>query len=225
MSVVLCQSSRCFAIGAHTPDCGSESCRGCSPREAAPGMNLCWTHHDQLPRLALRAGEVWVELLLQLAGSGSAMAEATSGTKDVGLSLNPRAVACRDRTEDVLRSWTRLVIDERGGQPPPDHPESTSGFLARNATWLAAHPLAGPCFDELFELAYGEPWRVAFPSGTRVRVVGACPLDGCEGDLRAILRRADSLLPSEITCSTSTSHRWGYDQWLTLARQLDLVAA
>lgn len=188
-------------------------------------MNLCWTHHDLLPRLALRAGEVWVELLLQLAASGSAMAEATSGTKDVGLSLNPRAVACRDNVKRILRMWVKLVVDERGVQPPADHPEVLGQFIARNGPWLAAHPLAGYAYDELFELAYGEPWRVAFPSGTRVRTVGGCPLPHCEGDLRAIMRRADSLLPSEITCSLNQSHRWGYDQWLALARQLALVAA
>lgn len=208
----------------HRHDCDvierPSSCRGCWPRVAADGLRLCWTHHDQIARYALRAGEVYAELLLHLDPDGGSSSAPVSGTRPLGIDLNPRAVEARDRVAAVLASWSKLVVDERGFQPPAASPISTAQFVARNATWLAAHPLAGPCYDELRELAMGEPHRVAFPSGTRVRVIGECPHEGCTGELRVIMRTAQSLLPSEVVCSVDRAHQWPPHQYLALLREI-----
>jgi hypothetical protein len=65
---------------------------------------------------------------------------------------------------------------------------------------------------------------VAYPGGTRVTEVGACPREvvddmalRCTGTLRAIVRPTETLLPSEVVCDADPEHRWDSTQW----RQLD----
>jgi hypothetical protein len=219
VKVHLCRSTGCAAPEAHLPDCADpQQCHGCAPRVAADGLNLCWPHRDQLARNAIRAADVHAELLLQLtpmAGPG----EMTSGTREHGLKLNPRAVEARAKIEQVLALWCKLVVDERGVQAPPGDVYALAEFVARNATWLAAHPLAGHCSDEVRELSHGEPWRVAYPNGTRVRPVGMCPRQDCYGTVNAILRPSPAL-PSEVTCTENREHTWPAHRWLELMGEM-----
>jgi hypothetical protein len=213
----LCAATGCRSIGYHLDGCHAEpECLGCVPRLAGDGLNLCWPHRDQIGKCATRVAEVYDELLLQLAPTGVG-GEYTSGTKDPGINLNPRVVACRDRIATVLAAWAKLVVDERGFAPPGEDIRSVAAFIVDSATWLAAHPLAGECADELRDLAYGEPWRVAYPSGTRVVALSPCTVDSCGGEMRAIIRQPASLVPSEIACNADTAHRWPVDQWLNFA--------
>lgn len=227
MSRPLCTAPRCRSLGHHYPDCADESCRGCQPRLAADGLNLCPVHTRGIAEDATRAAEIYVELVLVLSGTG-APGEKTSGSKEVGAVLNERAVESRTLIRHTLVSWCRLVSEERGTSLPADDITSLGAYAATHAQWLAAHPAAGECADELHELAHGRPWRTAYPSGARVVVVGACPLvsdDGpCGHILRAIMRRTDSLLPSELVCDAEIPHQWPADQWLTLGRKLRRAA-
>lgn len=223
MRVVFCAAPLCLDRTRHTITC-EPGCPGDWPREAAPGLGLCWPHHDQLARNALRAGEVYTELLLQLSPAGGSTGPSVSGSKDVGLDLNPRAVAARDRVAGVLTAWARLIVDERGFQPPASSPTALAPFVARSVSWLAAHPAAGDCYDELRELAYGEPYRVAFPSGTRVRTLGDCPRPECPGLIRVYLRTAESLIPAGVECTDDRSHQWPRHRYLDLLDSMSAVA-
>ncbi|HEX5995977.1 MAG TPA: hypothetical protein VFY84_12615 [Jiangellales bacterium] len=231
----LCIAPRCRSIGYHLGDCASEQCRGCQPRLAADGLRLCVVHTRAIGDDAYRAAEVHAELALVLAASDRP-GERTSGTRERGLAVNERAVWARATIRHVLVSWCRLIAEERGITPPADDITSLAGYLAKHADWLSASDYADEVSDELRDLAHGEPWRVAYPTGARVFEVGPCPetVDGapCPGVVRAVLRRTDSLLPSELVCDHRpdpepedwTPHRYLADQWLTLGRKLRRAA-
>ena len=96
-------------------------------------------------------------------------------------------------------------------------------WIAVHAEWLAAQDFAADASDELHELAHGQPWRVAYPGGTRVAELGPCP--SCAGRLRAIIRPASMLLPSEVTCDGDAPHRWDSTQWRQLDRAVNRKVA
>lgn len=239
-----CTSPRCSARGYHWPDCQNGECNGCQPRLAADGLNLCGPHRDWLPQDATKAAELYVELTSVLAGSGHP-GEKTSGTPERGAKLNPRAVEARHTIRAVLSSWCRLIAEERGIHPPKrrvvkllpmdfigpaplvwtvdDTPAAMGAYLARHADWLAAHPAASEVSEELHDLVtLAHP--IAYPTGARVFPVGPCLHHGCEGTIKAILRRVDSLLPSSLVCDVDDTHTWPADQWLTLGRRLKRAA-
>ncbi|HEX5994451.1 MAG TPA: hypothetical protein VFY84_04855 [Jiangellales bacterium] len=253
----LCIAPRCRSIGYHLSDCTNEQCRGCQPRLAADGLRLCVVHTRAIADDAHRAAEVHAELALVLAASDRP-GERTSGSRERGLAVNERAVWARATIRHTLVSWCKLIAEERGitlpggwavQHLPPgfigppnrlwrvnDTASSLARYLAKHADWLSASDYADEVSDELRDLAHGEPWRVAYPTGARVFEVGPCPetVDGapCPGVVRAVLRRTDSLLPSELVCDHHpdpqpedwSSHHWPADQWLTLGRKLRRAA-
>jgi hypothetical protein len=219
--LVYCEGRRCRARGAHGSGCAGEpECLGCEPRLAADGLVLCWSHREAIPRHALLAAEIFDELTLQLAAGSSPAGEYVTATSlDKGIKLNTAAVEARDLIEGTLVAWTALIVDERGFTRPKLDPHSTAAFIADSASWLAAHPAAADCLDELHELAWGRPRAIAYPSGNRTIKLGDCPL--CEGSVAAVMRRPDSLLPSEVRCDLDEGHRWrGPAEWAQLAEAM-----
>jgi len=217
----LCVAPGCRCYGRHAPDCLGD-CRGCLPRLAADGLRLCRPHAEGLGRDARQAAELYDELALALAGASSPVGR-VSGSPDRSRIPNPAAMEARSRIRAILASWCQLIAEERGAELPRDEVADMGEYVARHALWLAAHPAAGDAADELRELVRVAR-RIAYPDGTRRVDVGPCPHDGCGGTIRALLRRADSLLPSAIVCSASAEHEWPADQWLTLGRQIRKVA-
>ena len=126
-----------------------------------------------------------------------------------------------------LVSWAKLVVDERDIEAPANTGHAIARFLAIHVDWLANHDAAGECADEFANLC-GRARRIAYPNGTRTIEVGHCQreTDGirCDGVIKAILRRVDSLLPSAIVCDTDPDHTWDPTQWLRLGRQLKAAA-
>lgn len=133
------------------------------------------------------------------------------------------------------------VVERRnpvGGGPGRGEPSCRvlGAYVAKHAGpdgayWLAAHRgVAGEVSEELDELRR-RAWSVAYPTGTRVVEVGPCPRnvdneDGytythCSGTLRAIVRPADQMLPSEVVCDADPEHRWSSSEW----RQLDRLVS
>jgi hypothetical protein len=216
--MILCANSRCRILGRHATDCEVVDCRGCLPRPTAAGTNLCEVCTRRLAEDAITAGVLYADLELVLTSTG-VPGEPVSGTSNPGTEINPRAVECRTLIRHTLVSWTLLVTEERGITTPDDVVEQLAAFVATHAVWLSAHPAAGDCAEELHELAHGQPWRTAYPSGARRFPVGACPLP-CPGVIVAVLRDTDYLLPSALTCDTDESHTWSADSWRALGRAL-----
>lgn len=204
-------------LGQHKPDCTAE-CRGCLPRWAADGRNLCEVCTRRLAEDATTAAELYVELELVLATPGRP-GEKTSGTPDHGTELNDRAVEARRLIRHTLVSWCLLVAEERGIATPDDTPTAMATYVNLHAVWLSAHPAAGDCADEIADLAHGAPWRTAYPSGARRFKVGPC-LEDCPGTIVAVLRDTDQLLPSALTCDLDPEHTWSAHQWREIGRAL-----
>jgi alkanesulfonate monooxygenase SsuD/methylene tetrahydromethanopterin reductase-like flavin-dependent oxidoreductase (luciferase family) len=203
-------------------------------------MLLCTPHHAGIARDAVKAAELYGELALTLAG-GSGQGERTSGSRDRAIPYSDRASDARATIQAVLAAWCSLISEQRGIYPPKrrvvkllpydfigppplvwtldDRPRVMAAYIAEHADWLAAHPAAGDCSAELADLVrMAHP--IAYPTGTRVIDVGPCVEPGCPGTIRAVLRRADSLLPSALACSEDDGHTWPPHQWRTIGRQL-----
>jgi hypothetical protein len=217
--MILCANPRCCILGRHTTDCDNADCRGCLPRPTAAGTNLCEICTRRLAEDAHTAGVLFADLELVLTSTG-VPGEPVSGGGNKGTTINDRAVECRTLIKHTLVSWTLLVTEERGITTPADVVEKLAAFVAAHAVWLSAHPAAGDCADELHELAHGQPWRTAYPSGARRFPVAACLMPDCPGVIVAVLRDTDYLLPSALTCDTDDTHSWSADSWRSLGRAL-----
>ena len=239
----LCVSPLCRSRGYHWDDCNTPDCRGCQPRLAADQSRLCHVCGRRLGEDIGTLAELHGELELVLAGAQSIGEKIAS--KPGPRLPNPAAVDARTEIRHTLVSWTLLVAEERGVSKPTrkaiqERPagfigpmrlvrvvdESTEGvaaFLRRHVDWLGASDYADEVADEFSSLV-GRARRVAYPNGNRVIEVGNCTreTDGqpCEGVIKAILRRVDSLLPSQIVCDVDDSHTWDPTQWLRLGKQL-----
>jgi hypothetical protein len=218
MTRLLCVNPRCRMLAQHRPDCDVE-CRGCLPRYAADGRNLCEVCTRRLVEDATTAAELYAELELVLAAPGRP-GEKTTGTAEHGTELNDRAVEARTLIRHTLASWCLLVADERGIGTPQDTTAAMARYVGLHAVWLSAHAAAGDCADELAGLAHGAPWRTAYPSGARRFKVGPCLMDDCPGEIVAVLRDTDQLLPSALTCDTDAAHSWSAGQWREIGRAL-----
>ena len=243
----LCVSPLCRSRGYHWDDCEGSPCQGCQPRLAADESRLCRVCTRRLGEDIAAQPELHAELTHNLVGgSGGEKMPSKPGSRVP----SPVAMDIRAEIRAHLVSWAKLVVDERGVNPPvkrfiasrpfvgfigpmplielPD--DSIAGiarFLAIHVDWLANHDAAGECADEFANLC-GRARRIAYPNGTRTIEVGHCQreTDGirCDGVIKAILRRVDSLLPSAIVCDTDPDHTWDPTQWLRLGRQLKAAA-
>lgn len=228
MSNQLCISPRCRAHGQHADDCTDDQCRGCVPRRAADGSNLCHVCGRKLGEDIAEAGRLWAELGLVLT-AGERPGERVSGASvDKSLNLNERAMKCRTHIWATLSTWARLVSDERNVRPPIDQPAAIASWLHRHTEWLAAHGAAGEVADQMAEIAHGQARRIAYPNGSRVFEVAPCPVlddDGvqCQGTIKAVLRRTDSLLPSQLVCDADDEHVWDSTRWVRLGIKLNAM--
>lgn len=227
----LCAAPRCAARGRHLPNCVDETCWGCLPRQAADGLYLCLVHADGIGRDALTAALRYGDLGRVLTGSSQGLGDIVSGTKtSVGLDLNERAADMRSTIKHRLVAMVRMIAEERGLPLPEDRVPALARYVAKHAQWLAAHSAAGDFAEELADTA-SEAFHIAHPTGARRyqlkdpdgNPVG-CPAtveDGepCLGSLWTILRRVDSLLPSELVCDHDDEHYVPADKWMTFGRQ------
>jgi hypothetical protein len=215
--MILCASSRCRIVGRHRDGCDTD-CRGCLPRAAADGRNLCEICTRRVGEDAIQAAFLYAELAERLASSGG-LEEKTSGTRDRGTTLNGKAVTARTLIRHTLVSWSLMISEERGIHPPRDTTAAMGEYLDKHQQWLSAHGTAGDCSDELHELAHGFPRRACYPNPAKVVDVGPCPEPGCGGELTAVVRAQDAMLPSEVTCSAPPEegqlepHTWTARHW------------
>lgn len=228
MSKLACAVARCAIPRRHRDGCENEQCRGCLRALAAPGLRLCDLHTTRIATDALRCAELDHEIEQVLASYGR-RDERTSGSATHGTVIDERAMAVRTEIRHTLASWCRLIAEERGIGLPPDHLDAIAAYVATHHEWLAAHPAAGDCSDELSGLQR-RAWAVAYPTGARVFPVGPCPTTGCGATVRVVLRVIDSLLPSELVCDGThvegcdcgrcPPHRWPYTSWRNLGRKI-----
>ena len=234
MSDLLC-SATCRIPNRHRDGCDTD-CLGCLPGRAADGVNLCAHHLDRLATDATGLAQLYDELTYSVMPSGGTSGQPIGRSSDGPPAPRDKVVEIRTEIRHVLAATCRRIAEERGIQLPADEVSAMGAYVAKHATWLAAHGAAGEVSDELGSLRR-RAWSIAYPNGTKVVEVGPCPYTDhwvagpvsagfigppravlVDGILRAIVRPADVLLPSEVVCDANPSHRWDSTQWRLLDR-------
>lgn len=178
---------------------------------------LCFPCARNIARDCLALLDVYRALLV---APVTGLAERVSGSTERPIPYSDARGDARDLIRRVLQSWAKLVVDERRVQAPPSHPDCLAPWLAAQWQWLASHDLAEEAASELHELAWGQPWKAAYPMrlGRRTAVLAFCPAEGeggvCGGEAKAHLafggegaRRA-----SVIVCEAG--HEFEAGRWL-----------
>lgn len=243
---LLCASPRCRIPGRHFDDCDREGCGGCLRGRAADGLRLCPHCTRRIATDAVEGARLWYEVGEQLAAGGSTGVPVAN--PHPGLAISPRAVAMRAEIRHTLASWVRLISEDRGIALPghwvlvrlpagvegplvrswalDESQHALGAYVARHAEWLAAQEFAGEAAEELRTLR-SSAWAVAYPEGVSIRHIGPCPEreDGglCPGNVRAIMRAADSLLPDKVVCDVDSTHEWPSQRWRMLGRSMGRV--
>lgn len=226
----LCASPRCSIRGRHVSGCDDEACWGCLPRQSDDGIYLCHVCSRRMAEHALVIAIRYADLGRVLTASSSALGDIVTSSKDQGLQLNDRAAEMRAIIKHRLVAMVRMIAEERGIGLPEDRVPALSRYVAKHARWLSAHAAAGDFADELADTA-SESFRLTQPSGARryrlkdpsgkaIKCREAVEDDQpCPGELWTILRRTDSLLPSELVCDHDGDHYVPADKWMTFGRQ------
>lgn len=194
------------------------------PRLALDGLRVCYGHRVQIGARLHQIGAAHEALVDRLIASGLAGGR-VSGTRPVGITLDPRVAVCRSDIYTCLAGWAREVIQQRGVQPPADDCRSIAAFLVTHLDWLCALPA-----DDVTRLAAdlalyrGRAKARLYPDSRRWRPVGECVEmtwctvedrreQRCPGEMYASVAASDDLLPAELVCDTCgivvTADRWG----------------
>lgn len=148
-----------------------------------------------------------------------------------------------------LRSWGQLVMEERDltqgprtGHTPAcrvgcdqRHPATgpqIARWLALHAEWLAAHDAGEDAADELARHAR-RLRDIDLGYRSRRFQIGRCPEEvhdeqwerhgltqECTGNLWALIREEDTMLPDRVVCDAHEEHTWSPSQWAALGRRL-----
>lgn len=222
VSVPLCAAAHCQIRDQHSPICDNpDQCWGCLPRRAADGLGLCEICARRMGEDAETAARLHDDLLLSL--RRSAAGEQTSGTKDRSPGVDGDVVEARGRIRGTLTALARMIVAERGIQPPAVGDElcGLGGWLAAQRNWLSAHPAAAEHAADLRGIAGdGSLWGLAYPTRRAEAFIGWCPMpvldSGSDGGQRACdwqLRYREG--QAQIVCggcgmagSPQQWHRW-----------------
>lgn len=212
---VRCVVAGCAIPGRHAPGCG-DGCAGCLPGTAKVGL-LCGHHHRRLLRDIAEAPALDHDLsVAHLRSSGGG--QRVSGTAEDRLPIVPAVTEARERLAGVLRSWARLVVDERGLHGPrEDRLPAVCAWLVGHVDWLAAHPAVDQMIVEV-RAAITAAWPCAYPSGRRRVRLGPCGGE-CPGTLTATVAACDELLPALVACD-GCGRAVPSSQWRRLRREL-----
>jgi len=199
------------------------------PRASRDGVRLCEGHYAGMVKDLHALPTLHTQLARFLVESGGDGTR-TSRTS-VGIALNPAVVATRDHIKATLVAWTRIALEEGPWRvPPPDDCAEIAHWLDLRSDWLANREWSYEIAHNLAETA-GEARRLLQPDKPYIVEIGPCPeLIGeeqthCDGMVIAVMRRADSLLPSMLRCTTrgedeDEPHLWGAAEWHTLGRRM-----
>jgi len=140
----------------------------------------------------------------------SAKRQARSGPGD-------HVIEARRKIEEILSSWTAMVVEELGVAAPQVGVRSHSGFLNAHAGWLAGHSSADDLMRELDDLA-GAAVPVIDRRGRGPIELGQCVEDGCFAPLVADVENSATLVRCEV------GHRWSARDWLRIMYRDQSVA-
>lgn len=191
-------------------------------------MRLCEGHYNGLRRNLAELPALYAELAAYLVNSGAA---GSGPGQSVGIVLDGAVVVGRDHIKHTLVSWARIALEEGPWRiAPQDTVADMARWLDARAEWLSNREWSDEIARNLAETA-SEGRRLVQPDKPYIVELGPCPeLIGdeqtrCNGQVMAIMRRADSLLPSVVRCTThgdddEDAHAWGATEWHALGRRM-----
>lgn len=138
------------------------------------------------------------------------------------VTLGPACQDCEHASCSRTTPQTVCGCGRGGGtEHPLDNRDAPAlvAFLSAHAEWLAGHEAGADAIVELGRLAAMLEQVAKQSRPARVRV-GACPEVDCIGELVALVRQRDSLLPSTVRCDVDRDHAWEPHDWLALGRRL-----
>lgn len=154
----------------------------------------------------------------ELTSSAHGLRERVSGSRPTGITLDESVLALRSRITELLTSWARLVIEERGVAAPRNcSVPGLAEFLGRHLSWLTEHP-AGPDFDREVAALMRSCHTLREETRSARRELGGCPEPGCSGTLYAVLGPTESAPGrpgSSVVCDQG--HAFAPHDWLLLA--------
>jgi hypothetical protein len=186
-------------------------------RRLATVGKLCEAHARNLARDCLAAADVYRALLVPPVAGAT---QRVSGSTERPIPYADARGDARETIRCVMQGWAALIRDETGASITSVLVAGLAPFVAAHWRWLAGHDLAGYAAMELHELAWGAPWRAAYPSGgtRQIERLGYCPHETdaglCGGDAKARLtmRGEGDVRASVITCEAG--HTYEARQWL-----------
>lgn len=199
-------------------------------KQAAQPLVVCAWHQRRIRRAVTETPARYAALATRLVPTGSSTVGRTSGSRDVGISINPLVAQLRTDIRNTVSTWARIAVEERGMTTPDSTIPAICDFLVKQLDWYLAQP-----WTRQFANDMTENWQHSgsLIEGNPVRTfeVADCPEPGCGGKLYARLRPKDSLLPHDITCAESPidddgqpTHYWTADRWRTLGRHIRKAA-
>lgn len=206
----------CGIRGRHLDDCdhyrcGEQcvcGCTGCQPRPAVDGLRLCHVCVDRIGDDARTAAVLHADLELVLIRTGGGGQRVTGRGAPAP---DEQVVEARQAIRATLVGLARLVATERGIGLPADDVAAIARYVARHASWLAAHPAAGGHSRDLRDVATdARTRRLAYPAGSDRLYLGDCPLPGPDGQAcgTRLHQRGDELLVTCGGCGVFASIEW-----------------
>ncbi len=189
---------------------------------------------DQIAKDLRQLRSAWDDMLPE-GGSVSGSAR-VGGSKEPPPPAPIAVLSLRREVCEVLASWCHVVIDDavdiHGNSMVVDLDGTDAigmaGWLMTWADFLGSHEAAADAAAEIGEAARACAVVVSGQRTRRFRV-GPCIEHGtsdmgervpCPGQLVAVLRSDEDLLPDALRCDADPAHAWGAFEWISLGRRI-----
>lgn len=192
-----------------TPVSDATVCSGCGRRlELALG---------DVPALVADLENVLAKLTVY-----SDQAQRVTGSKDDTIvPFNIRAGETRQALTVVLRSWVMIVHQEKPTprQLPIDRTSSCAAYLLHEVGWMRTQRWADEAIGNLLTVIGDVRHCLDAPAGRKTDPLGNCPVDDCDGEVRAYLPRDPDTM-AHADCTVEPLHTWDSTQFLRLGRRM-----
>jgi hypothetical protein len=195
-------------------------------KRALDGIDVCAWHRQRVGQAIAELPGQYDNLARRLVSTGTALTGMPTGTRDPGITIDPRVSQLRTDIHNTLTTWVRIAVEERDTSTPSDTVPALAVYLLHHLDWYLHHPGSRQFVIDMLNNR-DDARRLIDPNRVRSFEVGRCPEPDCNGTLIARLRPLDKLLPHDVTCDTSPLddddvpiHYWPADKWLTMGRRI-----
>lgn len=140
-------------------------------------------------------------------------------------------LSLRRDVDETLTEWVTIVAAARNltSRPATGDVPGACGFLMTHADWLGSSEHGPRASNELY-VAGRDCVDVVRGNRTRRYQVGRCPeviidddgveVEPCRGNLWALIREEDTMMPKHVQCDAVAEHQWDPHQWRALGRRV-----